>query len=142
MTKKQTPKRDYEVGYGKPPKHTRWGPGESGNWTGRPKGSKGLKARLLAAVEEPVIVVENGQQVKITMLDLMLKGTTRAAAKGNVAAAKQLFTMMRTMGLTADPPSEKFDTSDEVLVAIIEKSMRLLKLRGKSDLFAHLVAPE
>ena len=34
------PPRDYEVGYGKPPSHTRFKPGESGNPRGRPRGSR------------------------------------------------------------------------------------------------------
>ena len=97
MTKRPTPKCDYDVGYGKPPKDTQWEPGQSGNWLGRPKGSKAFKARLLAALEEPVVVVENGQQVKISMLDLMLKGTTRAAAKGNVARARRQAEVERTV---------------------------------------------
>ena len=43
---------DYEVGYGKPPKHTRFRKGQSGNLLGRPKGSTNLQTemkRLLAA---------------------------------------------------------------------------------------------
>lgn len=35
-------KPDYEVGYSRPPKHTRFKPGQSGNPRGRPKGAKGL----------------------------------------------------------------------------------------------------
>ena len=33
---------DYEVGYGKPPHHTRFKPGVSGNPRGRPKDAKNL----------------------------------------------------------------------------------------------------
>ena len=41
----------YEVGYGKPPKATRFKPGKSGNPGGRPKGS-GKKSRTTDAVVE------------------------------------------------------------------------------------------
>jgi hypothetical protein len=58
--------RDYEVGYGKPPRHTRFKPGRSGNPRGRPSGSKNLSTLLNEALNEPVIVAENGGQRKIS----------------------------------------------------------------------------
>ena len=44
----------YEVGYGKPPKHTRFQPGQSGNPRGRPKGTKNLKTDLEEELSERV----------------------------------------------------------------------------------------
>jgi hypothetical protein len=53
MAAKKTPPAkgdsgDYQVGYGKPPKHTQFKPGKSGNPQGRPKGTKNLKTDLIA----------------------------------------------------------------------------------------------
>lgn len=39
----------YEVGHGKPPVETRWGPGQSGNPKGRPKGSSSTARKLARA---------------------------------------------------------------------------------------------
>jgi hypothetical protein len=50
----------FEAGYGKPPRHTRFKKGQSGNPRGRPKGSKNLTTLLTEALNEPVIVAENG----------------------------------------------------------------------------------
>ena len=44
--------RDYEVGYGKPPRHTRFTKGQSGNPRGRPPGAKNLKTLLSEALNE------------------------------------------------------------------------------------------
>ena len=51
---------DYEVGYGKPPRHTRFKTGQSGNLRGRPNGSHNLSTLLSEALNEPVVVAENG----------------------------------------------------------------------------------
>jgi hypothetical protein len=43
---------DYDVGHAKPPKHTRFQPGQSGNPRGRPKGTKNLKTDLIEELGE------------------------------------------------------------------------------------------
>lgn len=59
-------KDDYTVGYGKPPRHTRFQKGQSGNPRGRPKGARGLKADLRAELSERVRVTENGRTRRLT----------------------------------------------------------------------------
>ncbi len=51
---------DYDVGYGKPPQHTRFRKGQSGNPTGRPKGARNLKTELLEELQEQILVREGG----------------------------------------------------------------------------------
>ena len=41
---------DYEVGYGKPPLHTRFQKGKSGNPKGRPRGKKNMSTLLSTAL--------------------------------------------------------------------------------------------
>ena len=56
-------KRDYEVGRGKPPVHTRFKKGQSGNPRGpRPKN---LPALLLDALNEKVVVTIDGERQEI-----------------------------------------------------------------------------
>ena len=57
-------RRDYEVGYGTPPLHTRFQKGQSGNPKGRPRGRKNLSSLLNEALNGWVIVVENGRRKK------------------------------------------------------------------------------
>jgi len=61
MAKKRKPKslesgRDYEVGYGKPPRHGQFQPGESGNPAGRPRGLNNFITDLRRALGVPVKV--------------------------------------------------------------------------------------
>ena len=58
-------RRDYEVGYRKPPRRTRL-PNQSGNPRGRSPAAKNLKTLLSNALNEFVIVTENGGHRKIT----------------------------------------------------------------------------
>ena len=43
---------NHEVGYGKPPKHTRFKPGQSGNSKGRPKGVRNFR-RMSKPLSKP-----------------------------------------------------------------------------------------
>ena len=51
---------DYQVGQGRPPLHTRFKKGESGNPSGRR--AKSLPALLAAALNETVVVTIDGQR--------------------------------------------------------------------------------
>ena len=66
-------KGDYEVGYRKPPRHTRFNKGQSGNPKGRPGGAKNLSTLLSEALNEPVIVAENGGRRTISKGQAIIK---------------------------------------------------------------------
>jgi Family of unknown function (DUF5681) len=79
------PARDkpkYAVGFGKPPRRTRFKKG-SGNPNGRPRGSRTSSTLLEQALSELVVVTENGQRKKITKGEAMLKQLVNKAASGD-----------------------------------------------------------
>ena len=55
----------YEVGYGKPPKHSRFRPGKSGNPKGRPKGSKNKAQSPLAERMKDIIIDEAYRDISV-----------------------------------------------------------------------------
>src|SRR5215471_14569739 len=75
-------KNEYEVGHGRPPKHTRFKLGTSGNPKGRPRSRKNLATVFDAASNERVSVTENGKRKTITILEAIMKQVTRKAAAG------------------------------------------------------------
>jgi hypothetical protein len=87
--------RDYEVGYGKPPRHTRFRKGQSGNPQGRPRESKNLATLLKEALNEPVIVAENGGRRKITMREAIIKQLVKRSATADLRATKILLDLVR-----------------------------------------------
>jgi hypothetical protein len=109
-------KRDYEVGYGKPPRHTRFKKGQSGNPRGRPKGSKNLPTLLTEALNEAVVVAENGRRRKITMRQAIIKQLVKRSATADLRAMKILLDMVRDLeGQTepASPETSEFSEADE-----------------------------
>ena len=63
----------YEVGYKKPPQSSRFKKGESGNPSGRPRGSKNLATLLEKELRQRVVVNENGRRRSITKQEAMVK---------------------------------------------------------------------
>jgi Family of unknown function (DUF5681) len=57
---------DYEVGYKRPPRHTQFQPGRSGNPAGRPKGLNNLSTDVKRMLEVPVTVTERGRKRRIS----------------------------------------------------------------------------
>jgi Family of unknown function (DUF5681) len=53
--------KGYEVGYGKPPTHSQFRPGQSGNPAGRRKGVRNLKTDVMRMLRTPVKVTEGGR---------------------------------------------------------------------------------
>jgi hypothetical protein len=87
--------RDYEVGYGKPPRHTRFRKGQSGNPRGRPKEAKNLATLLKEALNERVIVAENGGRRKITMREAIIRQLVKRSATADLRATKILLDLVR-----------------------------------------------
>jgi hypothetical protein len=73
----------YEVGYGKPPKNTRFQKGVSGNPKGRPKKALDFDAALLREARTLVTINENGRKVRLSKHELIAKQLTNGAIKGN-----------------------------------------------------------
>lgn len=82
--------KDYEVGYGRPLKHSQFKKGQSGNPKGRKKGARGLKTDLRAELNARIEITENGKTVKLTKQQLMVKQLAAKAIKGDVRAISKL----------------------------------------------------
>jgi hypothetical protein len=119
-------KGDFEVGYGKPPRHTRFKKGQSGNPRGRPPGSKNLSTLLCEALNEPVVVTENGGRRKISMRRAIAKQVVNQAAKGNWRAVKILFDMLQEIegGTEPETAQSSFGSADEKVIEQLNTRLR------------------
>jgi Family of unknown function (DUF5681) len=88
-------KLPYSVGFGRPPKHTRFGKGKSGNPRGRPKGTLNVATTLRSALSAKVKVTERGRSKIMTKLDIAIQQQTNKAANGDGQALKLLSQLLR-----------------------------------------------
>jgi len=126
-------KWDYEVGYGKPPRHTRFKKGQSGNPRGRCAGSKNLSGLLSEALNELVVVAENGGRRKISKRQAIIKQLVNRSAKGDWRAAKILLDILQDLERRAEPESveDAFGAADEKVIELLKA--RLYRKKGESD---------
>jgi hypothetical protein len=96
---------DYEVGYGKPPRHTRFKKGHSGNPKGRPRGSRNLKSELEDEFRERIVVREGGKARKVSKRRAMIKAQMAKAVQGDTKAAT-LLTSLEFRYSDLDPRAE------------------------------------
>src|ERR1700739_642750 len=87
--------RDYEVGPDRPPRGTGFAKGESGNPRARPSGAKNFKTLLRDALNEPVIVTENGGRRKVTKRQAIITQLVNRSATADFRAIQILLDIMR-----------------------------------------------
>lgn len=79
----ETPKPDDAVGYGKPPKYSRWKPGQCGNPRGRPRKTSSIEAMIKRELDQIVKITEGGRELRITKREAIIKQFVNRAIKGD-----------------------------------------------------------
>ena len=103
--------KDYEVGYRKPPKTTRFSKGRSGNPKGRPKDSKNLVTMIDQELDKQVVVQENGKQLRLNKREALVKRFVNNALNGDAKAMSALISMDQVRR-EAEPEVTELDETD------------------------------
>ncbi len=98
----KTKKGNYEVGFAKPPAHSRFKPGQSGNPNGRPKEQPSLASALEKELQKPVVIIEHGRRKRLTKLDATARQLANKAAAGDLRAISLMTDLNR-----GEAPSER-----------------------------------
>lgn len=83
--------KENETGYCNPPKENRFKPGQSGNPSGRPKGSKNLDTIFMEALDTKIVVKENGKTYKKSAKEVIIKRIVHNAVAGDFKSSIFLF---------------------------------------------------
>ncbi|MEQ8903426.1 MAG: DUF5681 domain-containing protein [Roseovarius sp.] len=131
---------DYDVGYGKPPKHSQFQKGQSGNPKGRPKGSKNISTILKEQLYRKVTITENGRHKQITVIDAIFRRVSKSALEGDRGAWNtiiKLFPMVEADNLAADEVTDasEIDATDEAILRhfIEMRGSELLDTSGQDE---------
>ena len=89
----------YAVGYGKPPVHTQFRKGRSGNPSGRAPDTTAGRAKALALEEayRTVTVKEGGSEVALPAIQAIMRRQVALAAKGNGPAQRAVIAMVQAI---------------------------------------------
>jgi len=90
-----------EVGYGKPPRHTQFRKGQSGNPGGRPRRQPVQRANalLLAEAYRSVAIKEDGRMVPVTALQAVLRSQIELAINGDYRAQRDILKAVQHLEL-------------------------------------------
>src|SRR5260370_6062152 len=113
MTAPQTTSGSYEVGYRKPPRHTQFQKGQSGNPGGRPRRSLAGRLEELALHEayRTTVVMEDGHAMPMPVIHAVLRRQLESAAGGHVRAQRDIQAMIRDIERAASIAA-KFENVD------------------------------
>jgi len=126
---------DYTVGYGRPPRHSQFRPGESGNPRGRQPGLNNFMTDLRRALRLPVKVKDGGRWRKMSSQEaaLMLLRET-ALHKGARALERLLELAYRLNNEPAPDAAEPLSAADEAILSeYIERAARTKRTQGPAS---------
>lgn len=134
MSNGQSDDRDDEVGFCKPPKHTQFQKGRSGNPSGRPKGRVNVATVLLKAMHARIAVNEGGRRTQRTKLEVICTQLINKAVTGDLKAIQHVLALAN-LSETAEGavgPTADLAASQEHARKILERlALRALQSQDK-----------
>ncbi len=121
----------YAVGYGKPPSHSRFQPGKSGNPHGRPKGSRNLASTMARELGALVSIQENGKRRSITKLEAIVKQQVNRAATGDSRSAQ--FVLGLSQFIESSPALAAQPLSSEADKQVMQEMLKRMRRTGGND---------
>jgi len=139
--------KNYSVGYGRPPVSTRFAAGVSGNPSGRPKGSGGLKTSLDKILRRKVQLKVDGRRRKVPVTEAVLLQLSHKALGGDPVAIREYLRIAMIHGGEADEARaldeanlEPFVDAYAIATALKDAGMVVLDREGRMKLLPQVLA--
>jgi hypothetical protein len=106
-SKESVTKQPFEVGYGKPPKATRFRKGQSGNPRGRKRSGENYLSIFKRLVTKQVRVSDNGVQRRLSFAEAIILKNYQAALRQDQTAMSNVFRLVEVAGELRDSSDPK-----------------------------------
>ncbi len=113
----------YRVGRGRPPLHTRFAAGKSGNPRGRPKGRKSIEKMLNELLDQNVSIGVGDRRRSVSRLEAILMQQVQSALKGDRKAVEFLLaTRSAFEAVSGEEPAVSSAGDDLIFQRFLEKN--------------------
>jgi hypothetical protein len=106
-----------KVGYCSPPVHSQFKPGQSGNPSGRAKGSQNLKTLFNKVLDEEISLRDGADVKRITKAEAIVRGVVVGALKGDARNTAILFRLAEQVGQFQDDDTRDITRIERVIVS-------------------------
>lgn len=138
MSKASGAKGDYSVGYRRPPTHSRFQPGQSGNPAGRRKGHPSV-GEIFMKEAARLVKVKRGDNVEtIPKYEAIIRRLLQSAMEGDNAAARLVLMGLSQTASTTDGGAVEDEAGNMSVMAMPDEDT-LRRMLGR---FAHLTTPD
>jgi hypothetical protein len=104
---------DEDVGYGKPPKHSRFKPGNNANPKGRPKRKPAAIGDIIDSVLNGIAEYrERDRTKKATRRELTIKAHVRLALSGNLKSIETILLLRAHAQTSGDAGAQRLEITD------------------------------
>lgn len=123
----------YEVGYGKPPRETRFQKGRSGNLCGRPRGSKNLATVVLRESRQKVVVNGPRGTRTVTKVEAAVMQLGNKSVQGDLRATREFLPLIQRSEESAASETQTISVSELDRQMMESLRRRLSKVQANRD---------
>jgi hypothetical protein len=118
-------------GYRKPPKHTQFKKGQSGNPSGKAKGTLNIATVLENTLRQTVVIVDGAEKKTMSKLEAAVKQLVDKAIQGDMYALRLLSVLAQAISDSANPPAiTDLEQADQKMLQTIVSRFASAQAKG------------